>query len=262
MRIWTERRNIRLCCVAAARGCPSRNTRRAQACFARTSGAYDEYRWVLSKRISLYWLMVVVVDAGSSNVNIGTPAIDYGTTFDPSSNPLELLEDMSFCDWGDAFWSDWLFPSGMEANASAPSYLPLGNLTSELVSSLPDQSVTPPPKSLHDTITSLFPIPHTCPYKSPWPFGNADDGEPLLSMPRLGPSSRASEASYFHLPAMTDTTFDNILQAANIPMTHPPWRTFTLEEFPASSTLDECVDLYFANFNPVSSSLLRSPHKR
>ena len=192
---------------------------------------------------------------------IEAPAIAYGETMESTSNPIQLIDDMAFYDWGNSFWSDWLFPGGTATDPLVPPYLPPNDGTAAenqgsrgTATAEPDPEVTEVEQtreSLHETITSILPLPYSSPLKNSWPFASADDAEPLQSMPQLNATSRASEASYFHLPIMTDTTFGNILQAVNIPMTHPPWRTLSLEAFPPSSHLDECIDLYFANFQPV-----------
>lgn len=199
-------------------------------------------------------------DAPLFNSNMEAPAIAFGETID-SSNPIQLIDDMSFYDWGNTFWSDWLFPGGMATEGLDPPYVTLNHPTPAenqesrgIAMAAPDREVTKvgqARESLHQTITSILPLPYSDPLKNSWPFASADDAEPLQSIPQLSAASRASEVSYFHLPVLTDTTFDNILQAVKIPMTHPPWRTLSLEAFPPGSYLDECIDLYFAKFHPV-----------
>lgn len=199
-------------------------------------------------------------DAPFFNSNIEAPATAYGETVDPTSNPIQLIDDMSFYDWGNTFWSDWLFPNGVATDGLIPPYNPLNDAAPAanqgsrgIATTAPNPEVTEvgqTRESLHETITSILPLPYSGQLKNSWPFASADDAEPLQSMPRLNAASRASEVSYFHLPVMTDTTFDNILQAVKIPTTHPPWRPLSLEGFPTSSHFDECIDLYFANFHP------------
>ena len=146
-------------------------------------------------------------------------------------------------------------------NEAAPPYLPPNDLVMEasqeisgIVTLTQDMAeVGLSRDSLRKAVMSIFPLPHTRPFKEPWPIGSTDDPEPLQSMPQLGPTNRASEASYFHLPAMTDATFGNLLQAVAIPTTYPPWPMLSLENFPTGPSLDECIDLYFAKFHPVST---------
>lgn len=209
------------------------------------------------------WLKADGAEARLTSSNIEIPAVAYGDTLDPTFNPSGLLEDMTLYDWGDNFWPDWLFPSGMGSSKPAPPHLPLSNLIpadqgyNSIATSISDQEVGEAKRSresLHRTVNSILPLSCMRPSKNPWPFENADDTGPLRTIPQLGAISRASDASYFHLPAMTDTTFSNILQAVKIPTIHSPWPALSLEGFPTNFQLDECMDLYFANFHPVSMS--------
>ncbi|KAL8826570.1 MAG: hypothetical protein Q9191_003721 [Dirinaria sp. TL-2023a] len=193
-------------------------------------------------------------DASLFDSNLEAPAVAFGETIDSTSDPIQLIDDMAFYDWGNTFWSDWLFPGGMATDGLVPPYVPLNDPASAenqepggIATAATDPEV---PKvgqtreSLRETITSILPLPYSNPLKNSWPFASADDAEPLQSIPQLSAASRASEVSYFHLPVMTDTTFGNILQAVKIPMTHPPWRTLSLEAFPTSSYMDEFFRVY------------------
>ena len=207
--------------------------------------------------------MVDGADALLFTSSSGDPAIADEEAIEPTANPIELIDNISDLNWNDSFWSDWLFPSGMATNEFPPN-LPLNDPAaaanhspSSFAPSTLDQEVAEVAHSrqfLPDIIRSILPLPYTRATKNPWPLGSADNAEPLQSIPQLGASSRASEVSYFHLPALTDTTFGNILQAINIPMTLPPWSAMSLEGFPKNSDLDEFIDLYFANFHTVRVS--------
>ena len=196
------------------------------------------------------------------------PTVAYGEAIESTPNPIELIDNFSDLNWDDSFWSEWLFPSGIATNGFPPN-LPLNDpaaaanqTSSGIAPSALDQEVAEVAhsrQSLFDIITSIFPLPYTRPSKNTWPFGSADNAEPLQSIPQLGASIQSPESYYFHLPALTDTTFGNILQAIKIPMTYPPWPALSLEGFATSLDLDECIDLYFANFHPVRVFNVGSP---
>jgi len=176
-------------------------------------------------------------------------------------NSIDLLGDLSFVDWGNNFWSDWLFPIGTVAEEPAAPYHPVS--TPEMVGiqgiapSASDNAVAEvwqPNVSVKEIIKAILPLPHTPPSRNQWPIGKTDDTQALQSVPRLGPTNRASEASYFHLPAMTESTLMNMSQAIQMPKTYTPWRSLSLDYLLTGADIDECVDLYFANFHPVNSA--------
>jgi len=187
--------------------------------------------------------------------------MSYLTATDSTMNSIDLFGDLSFVDWGNNFWSDWLFPIETVSEEPAAPWHPIS--TPEMVemqgiaSSVSDNAVAEvwqPEVSVKETIKAILPLPHTTPSRNPWPIGKADDAQALQSVPRLGPTNRASEASYFHLPAMTEDTLINMLQAIQMPTIYTPWRSLSLEYPLTGADIDKCVDLYFANFQSVNSA--------
>lgn len=192
---------------------------------------------------------------------IAVPTTSYSPATDPTMNPIGLFGDPSFADWENNFWSDWLFPIGTVTEEPVPSYHPVS--TPEMVGlqgfapSTSDNAVAEvwlPKVSVKETIKAILPLPHTPPAVDQWPIGKADDAQVLQSVPQLGPTNRASGASYFHLPAMTEDTLMNMSQAIQMPRIYTPWRSLSLESPLTGADIDECVDLYFANFHPVNSA--------
>jgi len=185
--------------------------------------------------------------------------ISFPTATDTTMNSIDLLGDLRYVDWGNNFWSDWLFPIGMVAEEPASPYYP--DSTPEMVGiqgiapSASDHAlaeVWQPKASVKETIKAILPLPYTTPSMNQWPVGKAEDAQALQSVPRLGPTNRASEASFFHLPAMTEDTLIDMSQAIQMPTVYTPWRSLSLEYPLTGADLDECVDLYFANFHPVN----------
>ena len=50
--------------------------------------------------------------------------IYFPTATDTTMNSIDLLGDLRYVDWGNNFWSDWLFPIGMVAEEPASPYYP------------------------------------------------------------------------------------------------------------------------------------------
>lgn len=81
-----------------------------------------------------------------------------------------------------------------------------------------------------------------------------------LTLAPLGPSKSSSAFSgYFSLPRISShatVVLEDILKA---PYERPVWPLVSIPSFPPGENLDRCVDLYFAHFDKVYSSMAAAP---
>lgn len=99
--------------------------------------------------------------------------------------------------------------------------------------------------------------------------GGGEDGVtvPLLNIPDLGGGgdhrgrqARYRPGSFWQLERISETERIRIQQSIRSSIERPLWTAVSMANFPSREKLDHCIDLFFANWRPVSTSNSQSLH--
>ncbi|KAI8935357.1 hypothetical protein NX059_007941 [Plenodomus lindquistii] len=90
----------------------------------------------------------------------------------------------------------------------------------------------------------------------PWPCERARPPLKHIVLPSLGSTGRETAAEhgrYYSITPITDQTWQALRKCLRLPFQHNTLQTINLDNFPVAWKLDQCIDLYFAHFHPISS---------
>ncbi|KIW19440.1 hypothetical protein PV08_00012 [Exophiala spinifera] len=162
--------------------------------------------------------------------------------------PEDILKDDSFAPYDDTNF-DWFMQAAPETQNLGFFEMPFDSANSNLFPHKVTQNAQNPAAMYHESE----------PAKENWLLnGTASAGcpsaIPQLSVIRVNPSQTGF---YCQLERLTESDRARVQQSIRLALERPLWTPISLENFPSKETLDHCVDLFFANWNPIVSFIHR-----
>jgi hypothetical protein len=203
-----------------------------------------------------------------------SPKAGLGATADQNSNDSNgLNSDLLFMPFDNIGFNtnlDWIFESSssehcepniflntINGNENSPSQL----LLMSAPQSLPQSATTPAtidnPGEGGPLGSLLIPQPQNLiDHGDPWPLEVARPPLKHIVLPPLNVREQQASHScgrYFNLMPVHDRTWHALQRCIRLPFEHNTLQTLDLGNFPSKDELDQCIDLYFAHFQPMLS---------
>lgn len=206
---------------------------------------------------------VLAQDSGASST--GSYVFPEGIHDFYASDVFPASEMNSFVDLGFPDYNTMLnlntWPNALWLLSNEQPALPIDNMTASQIPAV--QAIEAAHPSLDDSLHKHMPVSDRgrgLDEEDQYPMQWLVTQPKCLTLALLGPSKSSSTFSgYFSLPCIGSRgvlVLEDILKA---PYEHPVWPPVSIPSFPPSEKLDRCVDLYFAHFDKVHSSMTPAP---
>lgn len=183
---------------------------------------------------------------------ISEPSPSLGLNAFATIDSIGLPSSTFFANEGDSSF-DWIFQNMTQSCDWPALNLPSEHPFTEQLSSSPTWPYTPSVSHNAQDPPGKF---RTNPgQQENWLLEDPDSGRHLLCIPEFGKEfdNLSQNGSYCQLTKIDETKREKIQQSVNSFLEKTPWMPTSLANFPSREKLDYCIDLFFANFHPVST---------